>query len=933
MGIDGVSTRPWRLRVYRALLRLFPRRFRQQRSGAMERLFLDMYAQRTANGSTPGALFWIHITRDTTWHAMGERLSALGAVLGAQSPSQGISMSTWIYDVRHALRRSLRRPGFTLAVVVTLGLGIGATTSIFSIVNEVILRPLPYPDPDRVVLVGHGGTASSLGMPDAGYLHYSARASTLESLAVYLESSSTVAGTGEPLELGIIRATPSLMQVLGVAPALGRGLTEADAEPGAEPVAVVTHGFWLRHLGGDSEALGKPVLEGTNITVAGILPAGFEFPRPEATVVFGNRFEAPDVFLALRLDPSVARFGNFMYQGIGRLAPGATPESAQEELGLLMLEAAEAFPGAEGRGGFTPEGLREQGYAPVVMTVKDSIVGDIAQVLWILMGAVGIVLFIATANVANLFLVRAETRRDEIAIRRALGAGRGHLVRSFLFESLLLASVGGAIGVVLTSLATRTLLRFAPGDVPGLEQVSIGPPVLVFAATVSLAVGLIFGIAPLLRTSRLAVGAELASGGRAATNTGSRRRGQELLAMTQVGLTLVLLVGCGVLVRTFQNLRDVNPGFEPTNVLTVQLSLGENLVRGAGYDDGPNDAVRSRFMLDLMDRLDDLPGVEAAAFTADLPLDGAEWRDFVEVEGALPDDAAVATKALRVFMGPGYLDAIGARLRTGRELRPEEFADQPRSVIVNHTFAEQRWPGESPLGKRLLQYWSDVDPQTDVWYTVVGVVEDIRETSLMTAAEPTIYLPTIFLPEGGFAMFVSNMVAVLRTSGPPHTHFTAIREAIQASHPELPINNVETLVDLTSRSFQQVTFAMVLLIIAGVVSAALGLVGIYGTVAYVVSQRTREFGLRMALGASARDVKWGVLRSAGKVGASGLVVGLLGALVAGRALESLLFGVATTDPVVILVVVSALFALVLAASFVPAARAAAIDPVEAIRTE
>lgn len=842
-------------------------------------------------------------------------------------------MERLVGEYRFALRRLARQPLFTLATVGTLALGIGATTAIFAVVNGVVLRSLPYPDADRLVVVGHRANSGGRGMPDGGYLYYAERATTLDRLAAYIESSATVTGTGEPLEIGIVTATPSLFATLGVTPFIGRGFTPEDAEPGAPPVAVVSHGYWQRVLGGDRDAIGKPILEGARSVIVGILPAGFTFPRPDATVVFGNPFEAPDVYLPLYINRSNARFGNFMYQAVGRLAPAASAEAAQRELSRLMPEAAEAYPGSGALGGITPRGLVEGGYAPVVTTVKDAIVGDLGRVLWILMGAVGLVLLIAAANVANLLLVRAESRRGEIAIQRALGADRGELIRSLVSESVLLAAAGGALGLYLAGLASGTLVYFAPVDLPRIDQVRIEPTVVAFAFGLSALLGLALGVLPALRQARIEVGSGLQTVGRGKSTDRTHARRQDGLVALQVALALVLLVGSGLLLRTFWNLRAVAPGFDPRNVLTLRLSLGEGLVRGAGYNDGPDDAVRSRFMLDLMARLQALPGVERAAFTADLPLDDGQFFDYVAVEGAIPDDPAQATSALRVFMGPGYLAAIGARLAAGRELEAVEFARHPRSVVVNQAFAQQRWPNQSPIGKRLLQYWERVNPGQDVWYTVVGVVDDIRETSLMTAAEPTVYLPTIFLPEGGFFMWVSNMVAVLRTSVEPAALIPAVRAAVHEFHPEIPITRVETLEGLTSRSFQQVTFAMLLLVVAGAVSTVLALVGVYGTVAYVVSQRAREYGIRMAVGATSRDIRHSVLRRAGAMGGVGVVFGLVGALLAGSVLESLLFGVATTDPAVILPVAAALFAVVLTAALVPAARAGRVDPVDAIRAE
>lgn len=850
---------------------------------------------------------------------------------GGHSPGRRRSMAAGAVEtaveLRHAARRLARRPGFTAAAIGTLGLGIGATTAIFSVVEGVLLRPLPYPDAGRLVAVHHMSPGNRLGMPAAGYFYYGDHATTLFGLALYLESSSPIAGTGAPLELGIIQATASLLPMLGVRPALGRLLLDSDAEPGAPPVAVITHGYWVHQLGSDPAVIGKPVLEGSNTLVVGVLPADFRFVRPEASITFGNPFADPDVYVPLEgLDRSKQRFGNFMYQSIGRLAPGATPESALAELKKLMPEAAEAYSGS-----FTPAGLAEGGYAPVVTDLKASVVGDTVRVLWIVQAAVAFVLLIAVANVANLFLVRAESRRGEISVRRALGASGWALARVFLSESLLLAVFGGAVGVALAAGSTGVLLRLAPDLIPRLDQVGPDMRVLLFAAVVTGLAGLVFAAAPLARAVRVEIGSTLGEEGRGGTIGRERRRLRETLVVAQIALAVVLLVASGLLLRTFDNLRSVRPGFDGSHTLTVRLSLSGSILRAAGRTERAADLARSRFMIEVADRLGALPGVESAGFTGDLPLDDNTWYDFVAVEGAFPADLAHATKALRVFMGPGYLKAIGAPLLRGRELEASDFADQPRAVVVNRSFAEQRWPGQEAVGRRLLQYWDGMDPTRDVWYTVVGVVGDIREVSLMTPPEPTVYLPTAFLPDGDFAMFVSNMIAVVRTTGEPGAVLPRVLDELRARYPEVPITRAETADRFVARSFQDVSFAMFLLIIAATVSVALGIVGIYGTVAYVVGQRRREFGVRIALGASGWDVRRSVLRHGSLTAAAGIGIGIPCALASARVLQAMLFGVGAGDPLVYGGVAGGLLVLVLAAAIVPAGRAADVDPVEAMK--
>jgi predicted permease len=494
-----MTERRWVARTIEALLRAYPADFRQRFGAGMSyALAADAEAARRAGGLRP-AVFWVRTAISLVGQGLVERLrrSSDGVVVGGggRHSSGGPGAGDVLDEVRVALRRLARSPGFTMASIVTLGLGIGATTAIFSVVYGVLLRPLAYPDQDQLVVVGHGTASGDLGIPLAGWFHYGDRSRALTDLAIYVESSASISGEGEPVELGLIQATPSLLDVLGVTPAMGRGLTEEDAQPGAPPVLLVSHGYWVRRLGSDPDVTGKPLLEGDDDIVVGVLPADFDFERPAATVVFGNPFEAPDVILPLRgLTRAGTWFGNYMYQGVGRLARGHTPEDAQRELYGLMLEAADAYPG-----GFTPAELEEGGYRPRVERFDEAIVGDLADVLWILFGAVGFVLLIATANVANLFVVRAESRRGELAVRRALGASRRSLARSFLTESVLLSLAGGVVGVVLAASGTTALLGLTPAEVPRADGVGISVGVLGFAAALSVVAGLVFGATPLFR--------------------------------------------------------------------------------------------------------------------------------------------------------------------------------------------------------------------------------------------------------------------------------------------------------------------------------------------------------------------------------------------------------------------------------------------------
>ncbi|MEE8117292.1 MAG: ADOP family duplicated permease [Gemmatimonadales bacterium] len=883
----------------------------------------ERYAQVARRFTAVGAHLWYWFAAAATvrWYVLDRRRGQRrGRAPGGRGEPSIVRMTMTIgYEARLAFRAVRRTPGFAAVAIATIGLGIGASTAIFSVLDDVVLKPLPYGDADRVVRITHtapGRGIDRLGATDGMYFHYRENAATLEDFALYIEQSVPADGEEEPIEAGIIIATPSLFSILQVSPFLGRLFTEEDAEPGVEDRAVLTHRFWMREYGGDSTIIGQSLSETTTIPIIGVLPEWFDFIRPEAQHTFGNSFDKPDIFIPLTLRRARARFGNFMYQAVGRLAPGATLETATNELTVLMHQMPELYP----ENGLTARMVEEGRHAPVVERFKDAMVGDVAKVLWIIMGAVGFVLLIAMVNVLNLFIVRAESRRREIAVRRALGASRGKLLRAFLSEGLLLAAGGGGLGILLAVVGTGGLLRLAPAEIPRLDQVGVDGRVLVFAGAISMVVALVLGALPALRYTKLNLAAVVGDQSRGATTSRARHRTRHALVVTQVAFAFVLLVGSGLLIRTFWNLRNVRPGFGGTNALIVRVTLPGTL-------DGPQG--RTDFMLGLTERLEGVPGISSAAYAADLPLDGVGWSAEIALEESIPEPGNQAPAAGRNFVGPGYLASIGATLLRGRELERSDYATDPDVAVVNRSFADERWPGENPIGKRLVQW----PAEEGAWYRVVGVTADIHEVSLAEAPEPMVYLPTVFRPGTTHGMFATNFAIVMRTSGDPLAVLSAVRQVIANSGSVVPITSVQTLEGLKAASMRQLSFAMVLLVTAGSAALLLSIVGIYGVVAYVVGQRPREIGVRIALGARPADVRRMVLRQSARVGTVGVAVGLAGAVVMSRVLQSLLFGVASTDLLTYGGVVVLLLVLVLTASFLPARRAAAVDPVNALRAE
>ena len=794
-----------------------------------------------------------------------------------------------LQDLRFGARTLWRSPGFTLVAVLTVALGVGANTALFGAVHAVLLRPLPYAAPDRLVAVALTSDASA---SQATLLALRERTRTLTDVAGYYRSSVTLTGSGEPEVLGGARASAELFSALGVAPRLGRALQAADNRPGAERVAVLGHGLWLRRFGGDAGVVGRTVtLDGMPHVVVGVMPRGFSFPGDDVGLWF-----------PLRLDPTSGDSDISYLTLLGRLAPGTGMTEAHAELRALGAALRAERPDVY------PEGFGELAR---VTPLRDLLVGEVGPVLLLLLGAVGCVLLIACANVAGLLLARATGRRAELAVRAALGAGAGRLARQMLTESVLLGLVGGLVGLVLARWGADAVGAALPGTLPDAGQVGLDGPVLAFGLFLSLAVGLLFGLVPALRVARADPHEGLRAGGTGGLGRGQRRLLGGLVA-GEVALALMLTVGASLMLQTVWKLQRVDAGFTPERVLTLRVELPDD----ARYGDGGGGAV---FFREALERVRALPGVESVGAINRLPLASANVGVRLRVEGR-PTPLDGSAEVDRRIVTSGYFDTLRVPLLRGRALDASDARSDTRVALVNEALARRFFPGEDALGRRV---WTDFEGEGR-WTTIVGVVGDTRNEALGTAPRPQLYRPHVQVPTLG-------MTLVVRTRGEPLGLARGVREALWTLDPDVPVDQVRTLEQVARGSIATPRLVLSLLVLFALLALVLGAVGLYGVMSYAVGQRTYEFGVRLALGASGADVLRQVAGEGLVLAGAGIAAGLALGVAAGRFLSGLVFGVGTTDPLTLFGASGVLAVVALLASLVPAWRAARVDPGRVLR--
>jgi len=799
-------------------------------------------------------------------------------------------MDSLIKDIRFGFRSLSKRPGFTAIALIALALGIGANTAIFSLVNAVVLRPLPFPEPDRLVWVWgnirNGGNRASVSPLD--FLDYREQNKTLENLAATMQLPVNVTGNGDPERLNASAVTGNYFQTFGVTPVLGRGFTLENEKTGQDHVTVLSHDFWQRRFGGDPGIINKTiVLNGKATQVLGVMGRDVNLPQ------------AAELWVPLTFDdPEMKMRKAHFLRPIGRMKPGVSLTQAQADLDLIAAQLEKQYPDSN------------TGWNTRLVSLREQLLGGSRTFVLILFGAVGLVLLIACANVANLLLVRAASRQKEIALRTALGASRPRIMRQMITESILLAIMGGALGALLARFGVDLLVSFSQNTLPPTVTVGVDATVLLFTFLISLATGLLFGLAPAFRTLQVNLIESLKEGVRGAGESGLRNRTRNVLVVVESAIAVMLLIGAGLLVRSLIALQGVDPGFDANNVLTMRLDLARNK-----YDTPEKTA---NFLTELQTRVGSLPGVETVGVISELPLSG-QLNDLpftVEGRPAVTIDQAFGADFRRV--NQNYFSALRIPFLRGRNFTEQELRQEEKPIIVSQQLVAQVFPNEDPLGKRLISAIGDTR------HEIIGVVGDIRHNSLGSPPVPTMYFPTIETPFTNLA---------IRTKSDPLSVAAGVRKEIQAIDPDQPVAAVRPMASWVEQSVAAQRYSTMVLGLFAMLAVVLAATGIYGVMSYTVAQRTHEIGVRMALGARQHDVLKLVVRQGMMLAVIGVALGLIGAFALTRVMSTLLFQVTAKDPVTFVVVAVLLMAVAFVACFVPALRATKVDPLVALRYE
>jgi predicted permease len=825
-------------------------------------------------------------------------------------------MALFTDRLRQVLRGLSRAPLFTAITLVTLAIGVGANTVIFSVVEGVLLKPLPYPHPEQLIGVWHtapGINIKDLNMAPSIYFIDREQNTTLQDIGVYDGDSLNVTGAGEPEHVRGLDVTDGTLPILGVAPALGRLFTRKDDSPGSPETVLLSYGYWQKKFGSDRSVIGRSItVDGKPREIIGVLPRGFHFLDQEDAALI----------LPFQWDRSKIKLGNFSQRALARLKPGVTMAQASADMGRLLPVVLRSFPTPEG---FSVSLFEKARITPNLRPLKQDVVGNIGNVLWVLMGSIAMALLVACANVANLLLVRVEGRRQELAIRSALGAGWGRIATELIFESVVLGVAGSLIGLALAYGALRLLVAMAPTGLPRIHEIGIDLPVLLFTLALALFTSLLIGSIPVIKFAGASTTSGLREGGRALSQSRERHRARKALVVVQVALALVLLICSGLMIRTFRALTHVSPGFEsPESVQAFRFYIPETQIP----DSQPERVVRMDE--EILNKLAAIPGVSSVSFTSAVPMDGYDSNDVLYTEDHTYNEGELPPIRRFKFVAPGSFATLGTRLVAGRDLTWTDTYQKRPVAIISENFAREYWHSPNgALGKRIRV------ASTDDWREIVGVAQDVHDDGVDNPAPSTVYWPVMMDHFEGEKQELRRGIAFIIRSprADSQSFMKEVQQQVWSINPDVPLANVTTLGEFYTKSMARTSFALVMLCVAGGMALLLGIVGIYGVISYSVSQRTREIGIRMALGAQRGTLTAMFVRQGLLLTGIGIACGLVTAFATMRLMSSLLFNVSPVDPITYATITVGTVAVAYLACYLPSRRAATVDPVNALRAE
>jgi predicted permease len=830
------------------------------------------------------------------------------------------SVEDVFFDIRYGVRSLSHSPVFAAVALLTIAIGVAANAAVFSVVNSVLLKPLNYPKAEELVALhqvapGAEGLAdfeNGLLLSPSMYFTYADHNQTFQSLGVWITGTANVTGMAEPEQVRTVAVSDGVLQTLGVPPAAGRWFSEIDQEPNGPGRVLLSYGYWQRRFGGDRTVIGRNItVDSQPREIVGVMPQGFRFVDADFDLTTPLAFNRGKVILA-----------GFGFHGIARLKPGATIAEANADLTRLLPVWMDSWSNGPGS---NPRIYEEWRITPMIRPLKKQVIGNVGELLWVVMGTIGLVMLIACANVTNLLLVRVETRQQELAVRTALGAGRTRIIRGLLVESVMLGIIGGVVGTGLAYAGVRFLVAIGPSNLPRLNEIAIDARTLGFTFILSVLSGLLFGLIPALKYAGPGNISSLQSAGRTISVSRERHRARNLLVVGQVAMALVLLMSAGLMIRTFAALRKVDPGFaDPPHLQALRISIPDSLIAE------PERVTRTQNA--ILEKLSAIQGVKSAAFVSEMPMEGfdSDW-DEIFAEDKVYADNTIAPLRLYKYISPVLLQTAGTRLVAGREMTWSEVYGLRPVVMVSENLARDMWGTPSAaIGKRLREF-----PKMP-WHEVVGVIQDVRENGVQEKAPEIVYWPPLMenLFGSGPAQAARTVTFVIRSDRAGTEGFlTEVRAAVQSVNSDLPLASVRTIQEVYDKSVAHTSFTLVMLGIAGTMALTLGIIGIYGVMSYTVSQRKREIGIRLALGAQGGDVLKIVLRQGTKLALVGVVIGIAAAFALTRLMTSLLFGVTAHDPLTFVAVAALLILVALLACYIPARRATLVDPSVALRYE